>query len=228
MNRKLRFKIHEISKLRPLDNRGKYVGRNPLNKMKDDLIVDSYHNYIIIKSDGFAGSWRDFQNKYKFDFYELKYKKNKNLTNNKKWPDLKLQKKLFVIDSKIEEISKEIKKQQKNFNTILDKSKTSKHYNDTGFDVKFQFYVSKKHTAFNPEDDNVVYEAEVSQGDKLDRREKDFVDFQFFLPRFQKKKWSAITYYLLGNCSEEDILCIDQIFVDIKPMVQLSTKIKSF
>jgi hypothetical protein len=161
--------------------------------------------------------------------YKLDYRKiinpKKSTNNLKKWPEVKLQKKLYTIDLKIEEISKEIRKLQKKFDPILNDSKRSKHYFDTEFDIKFQFYVSKKHSAYNPEDDNIVYEDEVCQGHLLDRREKDFPEFQLFNPKYQKKKWSAITYYLLGNCAEEDILCIDRIFIEINPMVQLSDKL---
>lgn len=224
MKQTLRFKIHALTPLRPLGGKGKYIGKNPFSKKKDDLIVDSHHDYIIIKSDSFAGTWSEFQRQYRMDLIKIKSTTKDNYRSIVNSPDLKIQKKLFALDSELEEQRMQIKKLQSKFNPILDGSKRQKYYFDTEFDVIFQFYVSKKHTAHNPKDDNIVYEDDVCKGDELIRKEKEYINFKKFHPKYQKNKWSAIINYLYDNCSDEDILCINRIFIEIKPMVQLAVE----
>ena len=216
--------MHAITPLSPFGSGGKYIGKNPFTKKKDDLIIDSSHGYIVIKSDSFAGTWSDFRKQYRMKLFEKKFASKKNTRSINNEPDLKLQKKLFTLDSEIESLCKEIKKIHKQFDPILSGSKRAKYYLDTEFDIVFQFSVSKKHTAYNQNDDNFVYEDNICEGEELDRRENYYPEFKTFHSKYQKEKWSSLIKYLYSNCTDEDILCIDNIFVDIKPIVQLSTQ----
>jgi hypothetical protein len=221
MKRTLRFLMHELSALRSAKAPGKYLGLNPFTKKRDDLLVDDHRDFIIVKSDGFIGTWIEFQAHYKNELALIWEKSPKAVL------DLSLQRKLFKIDNQIEDLALKIKKLQKKFQPILKGSKRIKHYFDSEFEVSIQFYVSKKHSAYDPDDDNLVYEDDFwnnKKGNKyvLDRREKTYFSPAKFNPKYQKLDWSSITYYLYSNCSREDIMCIDSIIVDIKSLVQLS------
>lgn len=221
MKRSLRFKVHELTPLKPVGSSGKYIGKNPFTKIKNDLILDDYHDYIIIKSDSFAGTWWEFQKEYSKNLNTL-WESAININQPVKF-DLKMQRKLYRLDSQITEIVNEIKKFQKDIKLMISIGKRSRLFYDTEYDITIQFFVSKKHSAYNPDDDNIVYEDSFwNKRSIIDRREKYYFGERQMSDKFKKKDWSAITYYFYNNCSYEDIMCIDYLFVEVKPIIQLS------
>lgn len=235
MKRTLRFKVHELTPLKPLTKSGKYIGKNPFTNRKDDLIVNDHHNYIQIKSDGFVGDWVELQRNYRNDLIKI-WEKGFNIRDRKKTSsniDHALQRKLFKIDNEIEGLTLEILKFKNKFSHILKSAKRNKLFYDNELDITIKFHISNKHRCYNKNDDNIVYEDdfwnfyEIDNRTKysLDRRESYYFKLEGLNPKYQKKDWSSLTYYLFSNCSREDIMCIDKLFIDIKPIVQLSKDI---
>lgn len=179
MKRALRFFIHEMTPLRPISN-GMYIGDNPFNNKKDDLIVDEYHEYIIIKSDCFAGRFYEFMKRYKKEYVELADRKLIGVAAEQREI---VQKKLELINTTVNKICSGIG--NKNLKGHIT--------------YKFQFIVSKNHSCYNPDDDNIAYEEELDSSE--------------FPTRITSQGFSTIPNYL-QSCSSEDILNMDTICVE--------------
>lgn len=213
MKTSLRFMVHAMTPLEPFDDEGKYIGKNPITKISNDLIIYDYHDLLHIKSDGFVGDWFSFQKNYNI--------KGLNLNPPKPF-DLKIQKKLYEIDTKLTEIENEIKKLNPIIQEFKAQGQRSPFYYYTVNDSIIKFSVSEKHTAHNPKDENIVYEDSIH----LHRREEYFFKEFKMDDRYKKETWSAITYYLYENCSYEDIICINNVFLDQKTIVQYAIEVK--